>query len=44
MKESKIEKLLLAIAKATCKSTSCIGLYEPKVPEKLLKIADKEEQ
>lgn len=37
MKENKIEKILLSIAKVTCASTSCIGLYEPKVPEKLLK-------
>ena len=37
MKENKIEKILLSIAKVTCASTSCIGLYEPKMPEKLLK-------
>ena len=37
MKENKIEKILLSIAKVTCASTSCIGLYEPKIPEKLLK-------
>ena len=37
MKENKIEKILLSIAKVTCAATSCIGLYEPKMPEKLLK-------
>ena len=36
-KWNKIEKILLSIAKVTCASTSCIGLYEPKMPEKLLK-------
>ena len=33
MKENKIEKILSSIEKVTCASTSCIGLYEPRVPE-----------
>ena len=36
MKENKLEKVLVSIAYATCNSTSCIGLYEPKVPKKLV--------
>lgn len=37
MKQKKVEKMLEIIAEATCKSTSSIFLYEPKVPEKLRK-------
>lgn len=44
MKESKIEKLLAGIANATSESASCFFLYEPKMPEKLIKKNKKKEQ
>ena len=44
MKETKVEKILLSIAKTACESTSCIGLYEPKIPEELIKKESKKEQ
>ena len=37
MRENFIEKVLMTIARASVGSTSWMGLYEPKVPEKLLK-------
>ena len=37
MKENKtLEKMLETIAEVFSESTSCFGLYEPKVPEKLV--------
>ena len=37
MKENKtLEKMLETIAEVVSESTSCFGLYEPKVPEKLV--------
>ena len=37
MKENKtLEKMLETIAEGFSESTSCFGLYEPKVPEKLV--------
>ena len=37
MKENKtLEKMLETIAEVFSDSTSCFGLYEPKVPEKLV--------
>ena len=37
MRENKtLEKMLETIAEVFSESTSCFGLYEPKVPEKLV--------
>lgn len=44
MKESKVEKFLASVAIATSKSASLIFLYEPKMPEKLVKKNKKKEQ
>lgn len=44
MKMNKLEKILTLVAKASCESASCFALYEPKVPEKLVKKEMKKEQ
>lgn len=44
MKKSKLDKFLTSIATATSKSASLIFLYEPKMPEKLVKKNKKKEQ
>ena len=36
MKENKTLEKMLEIAEVFSESTSCFGLYEPKVPEKLV--------
>lgn len=44
MKKNKLEKLLWSIANATFESTSNVILYEPEIPEKLVKKENKKEQ
>ena len=44
MKKTKLEKVLWSVAKESCDSTSAVFLYEPKVPQKLVKKDKKKEQ
>ena len=44
MKKTKLEKVLWSVARVSCDSTSTLLLYEPKIPQKLVKKEEKKEQ
>ena len=44
MKQNLLEKVLWNVAKKTSESTSLLYLYEPKMPDKLVKRQNKKEK